>query len=133
LSEKSHFFPPRDWAAIRQIVADAAKLTSKPWANGPFFGLAASGPRASRALELAGADPDRQMLLCRYPAETRSRPADEPAYIRPVVRVEMGARSDHWPAVEALVPCFAAAEFPGAFTETACTVKVLAAAGNDLR
>jgi hypothetical protein len=86
-----------------------------------------------RSVAVADGDPDRQTLLFRYPAESRSRPADEPASIRPLVRLEMGARSDPWPAVEALVTSFAAAEFPGAFKETACTVKVLAAAGNDVR
>jgi hypothetical protein len=91
------------------------------------FGTALSEPSpVSWALELAEDDPDRQTLLFRYPGG-RSRRADEPAYIRPVVRLEMGARSDHWPAIEAMVTSYAAAEFPGAFKEAGCKVKVLAA------
>ncbi len=78
-------------------------------------------------LELADDDPDGQTLLFRYPSGTGPRSADEPAYIRPVVRLEIGARSDHWPAVEATVTSYAAAEFPGAFREPGCKVRVLAA------
>ena len=78
-------------------------------------------------LELADDDPDEQTLLFRYPASIGPRSADEPAYIRPVVRLEMGARSDHWPAVEATVTPYAAEEFPGTFKEPGRRVCVLAA------
>ena len=43
--------------------------------------------------ELAEDDPDGQTLLFRYPAGIGFRPADEPAYIQPIVRLEIGARS----------------------------------------
>ena len=79
------------------------------------------------AMDLAEDDPDGQTLLFQYPASTRSRPADEPAYIRPVVRLEIGARSDHWPAVEATITPYAAADFPEVFKEPHCRVYALAA------
>jgi hypothetical protein len=78
-------------------------------------------------LELADDDPDGQTLLFRYPAGIGPHSDDEPAYIRPVVRLEIGARSDHWPVVEAAVTSYAAAEFPDAFREPGCRVRVLAA------
>jgi hypothetical protein len=78
-------------------------------------------------LEPADDDPDGQTLLFRYPAGTAPHSADEPAYIRPVVRLEIGARSDHWPAVDAAITSYAAAEFPSAFREPGCRVRVLAA------
>ena len=85
-------------------------------------------PSAAWGLELAGDDPDGQTLLFRYPSGTRlGRPADEPAYIQPVVRLEMGARSDHWPTVEATVSPYAAADFPRLFKEPRCRVLALAA------
>jgi hypothetical protein len=91
------------------------------------FGDALAEPAsASWGLELDEDDPDRQTLLFRYPAEKRSRPADEPAYIRPVVRLEIGARSDHWPVVEASVTSYAAEAFPDVFKEAGCKVRVLA-------
>ena len=58
-------------------------------------------PSATWGLDLDEDDPDGQTLLFRYPAENRSHPADEPAYVRPVVRLEIGARSDHWPVLKA--------------------------------
>lgn len=84
-------------------------------------------PSAEWGLELAEDDPDGQTLLFRYPAGNPSRRADEPAYIQPVVRLEIGARSDHWPAIEATVTSYAAAEFPDVFKEAGCKVRVLAA------
>jgi Nucleotidyl transferase AbiEii toxin, Type IV TA system len=84
-------------------------------------------PSATWGLDLDEDDPDGQTLLFRYPAENRSHPADEPAYIRPVVRLEIGARSDHWPVLEESVTCYAAEAFPSVFKETGCKVRVLAA------
>ncbi len=78
-------------------------------------------PSAAWGLELAEDDPDGQTLLFRYPSGTRlGRPADEPAYIQPVVRLEMGARSDHWPTVEATVTSYAAADFPDCSRKPRC-------------
>jgi Nucleotidyl transferase AbiEii toxin, Type IV TA system len=92
-----------------------------------FSGALGEPPSANWGLELADDDPDGQTLLFRYPGGIRSRPADEPAYIRPIVRLEIGARSDHWPAVEATVTPYAAADFPHVFKEPACKVLALAA------
>jgi hypothetical protein len=83
-------------------------------------------PSAAWGLELAEDDPDSQTLLFRYPTEERER-ADEPAYIRPAVRMEIGARSDHWPAIDAVVASYAAEDFPNIFKEAGCEVRVLAA------
>ncbi|WP_437186505.1 nucleotidyl transferase AbiEii/AbiGii toxin family protein [Planctomicrobium sp. SH668] len=84
-------------------------------------------PSTSWDLELAEDDPDGQTLLFHYPAESRDHPADEPAYIRSAVRMEFGARSDHWPAIEATVTSYAAEDFPNIFKEAGCQVHVLAA------
>lgn len=82
---------------------------------------------AAWSIEIAGDDPDGQTLLFRYPSGNRPRPDGEPAYIQPAVRLEIGARSDHWPAVEGTVTPYAATEFPDAFKEPACHVHVLSA------
>ena len=84
-------------------------------------------PSTTWDIQLAEDNPDGQTLLFRYPAGNRSRPADEPAYIQPVVRLEIGATSDHWPAVEAMVTPYAAVEFPDVFKEPGCMVHALAA------
>jgi hypothetical protein len=82
---------------------------------------------AAWSIEIAGDDPDGQTLLFRYPSGNRSRPDGGPAYIQPTVRLEIGARSDHWPAVEGTVTSYAATEFPDVFKEPSCNVHVLTA------
>ncbi len=78
-------------------------------------------------LELAADDQDGQTIQFRYPASIAPRSATEPAYIRPVVRLELGARSDHWPTIEGSVTPYAAEEFPAMFRHASCRVKVLSA------
>lgn len=85
------------------------------------------GPSTTWGLELAEDDPDRQTLLFRYPAAIGSRRGDEAGYILPFVRLELGARSEHWPAEDAIVTPYVAADFPQAFKDPQCKVRVLAA------
>jgi len=92
-----------------------------------FGDALAQAPSTTWSLKLAHDDPDCQTLLFRYPSSIRSRPADEPAYIQPVVRLEIGARSDHWPVVKATVSPYAAEEFPDMFKRPRCKVLALAA------
>jgi len=70
------------------------------------------------------ADPDRQTLLYAYPS---SWPDKTAAYVRAVVKIEMGARSDHWPSEQAGISSFVAQQFPAAFKVPSFLVKVLAA------
>jgi len=84
-------------------------------------------PSAAWGVELAADDPDGQTLLFRYPAKNRVGAAGEPAYIRPAVRLEIGAKSDHWPAIDGTITPFAAEDFPNVFKEAGCKVHVLAA------
>ena len=66
---------------------------------------------------------DGQCLLFHYPSTFR---AAEAGYIRPVVKIELGARSDDWPHAERLIRPYVAEAFPQLKTETV-TVRVLAA------
>lgn len=79
------------------------------------------------SLELAEDDPDQQTLAFRYPGSMGTRSANEPAYIRPVVRLELGARSEHWPVIDATMMPLAAEDFPALFGTPSCQVRVLAA------
>jgi hypothetical protein len=83
----------------------------------------ASGKAGDWSLRLDEDEPDRQTLLFAYP--TRGAAATQ-AYLRPVVRIEMGARSDHWPRVQARITPYVAQAFPAAFRAPAVAVKVLA-------
>lgn len=69
-------------------------------------------------------DPDRQTLLFTYPTGVT---ATSSAYIRPAVKIEMGARSDHWPSNQVRIKSYVAELFPQAFQVSEFAVKVLAA------
>ena len=83
--------------------------------------------REAWSLDVADDDPGRQTLIFRYPRSDLTISAIGPAYIRPTVRLEIGARSDHWPTNEGTVTPYAAEDFPTAFKSPACAVHVLAA------
>lgn len=72
-------------------------------------------------------DPDGQSLLFRYPVGVPHGSAAIPVYMRPLVRLEMGARGEHWPAEEHFVRPYAAEDVPQAFRDPQCRVKVLSA------
>ncbi|MDP9175726.1 MAG: nucleotidyl transferase AbiEii/AbiGii toxin family protein [Planctomycetota bacterium] len=86
-----------------------------------------SGGAEAWSVELAADDLDGQTILFHYPASILPHSANEPAYIRPVVRLELGARSDHWPTIEGSVTPYAAEDFPGVFRTPSCRLKVLSA------
>ena len=68
-------------------------------------------PSKNWNIEAATDDPDEQTLLFRFPQSLTHR-KDEPAYIAPVVRLELSARSDHWPATDGTVSSYLAEVFP---------------------
>lgn len=67
-------------------------------------------------------DPDQQTLLFDYPSAI---PAAGGGYVRQMVKIEMGARADHWPCEAKSVTPYVAEELPQAFQESQCAVKVL--------
>jgi len=75
-------------------------------------------------LSVADDDPDVQTVIFEYPTCWPNAPA---GYVKRVVRMEMGARSDDWPATEGTITPFVAEQFPSAFTEPSCKVNTLAA------
>jgi hypothetical protein len=75
---------------------------------------------------LAIADDEPATLNFTYPRneeETVGVP-----YVRPMVRLEFGARSDHWPAQDAVVTPYVAEEFTDRVANPKCRLKVLAGA-----
>jgi len=85
-----------------------------------------TGTAVEWELSPAGEDEQGQTILFQYPRTGRTRRADEPAYVQPVVRLEFGARSEHWPAIDATVQPYAADELPALFKDPKCQVRVLA-------
>lgn len=69
-------------------------------------------------------DPDQQTLQFTYPS---SLPSGGSGYVRRAVKIEMGARSDHWPYEAKSVTPYVAELFPEGFKQATCAVKVLSA------
>lgn len=65
-------------------------------------------------------DPDLQTLLFSYPTKSIIN-----GYIRPVVKIEFGARAEHWPVSEHPIKSYAKEIFPEAIYEPEIYVRVL--------
>lgn len=82
-----------------------------------------------RATQLAGYwaltvdpdDPDQQTILFHYP---KSRKEDS-QYIRPIVKIELGARSDHWPVSEQQISSYLKQALGETIEENIINIKVL--------
>lgn len=66
-------------------------------------------------------DPDGHTIVLAYPRSLRTTNT----YFRPQVRLELGARADHWPAVDAIVTPYAAMTHPKPFVAPAARVRAL--------
>lgn len=69
-------------------------------------------------------DVDSQTLLFQYPS---SFDALQSEYIRPIVKIEFGARSDPWPCSTAIVRSFVSEIYPKAFKYIDISVQALSA------
>jgi hypothetical protein len=74
-------------------------------------------------LEVDPEMPDGQCLLLRYPSAFEN----EAGYIKPVVKIELGARSDDWPHAERPIQPYLAERFPQLMPEGPFSIRVLAA------
>jgi hypothetical protein len=66
-------------------------------------------------------DPDQQTLLFEYPAALSSG-----AYLRPVVKIELGARSDTEPSAMPEIQPYLAEALPGEFKDSAFKIRTVA-------
>ena len=76
-------------------------------------------------VDIVVAEDDPQTLLFAYPQSLGAD--DQSAYVRPAVRLEFGARSDHLPSVQKEVAPYIHSEFPNLIGDPTVTVKTLAA------
>lgn len=67
---------------------------------------------------------DGQCLLFHYPSVF---PPESAGYVRPVVKIELGARSDDWPHEEKTIQPYVTEHFPALDSNAAFPVRVLAA------
>lgn len=77
--------------------------------------------RSRWKLEIDPDDNDGQTILFTYPKIT----SKVSSYIKPVVRIELGARSDHWPvSIQKIVP-YVAEVLPSTMNEMEAEIRVL--------
>ena len=85
-----------------------------------------SGILGSKGWKVQLDENDPQTVLFFYPISDADRTLE--SYIRPFIRLEMGARSDDWPASEHTITPYAADAFPQAFKKSpSCHVRTLEA------
>jgi Nucleotidyl transferase AbiEii toxin, Type IV TA system len=85
-------------------------------------------PDVVEGWSLEGDAGDPQTIYFKYPAGIGSGGQGGPgSYIPRVVRLEFGARSDHWPAEEHEIRPYAADAMPEQFKSPACRVNALSA------
>ncbi len=81
------------------------------------------GTREGWYLEVDPDMADGQCLLFHYPS---ALPVTEAGYVRPVVKIELGARSDDWPAESRTITPYVAEVLPQAIPDAAFSVPSLA-------
>jgi hypothetical protein len=81
------------------------------------------GTREGWRLEVDPDMADGQCLLFHYPS---AFPAAEAGYVRPVVKIELGARSDDWPAESRTITPYVARVLPQAIPDASFSVSALA-------
>jgi len=108
---------------------EALMLASRDWVQGKLQPALAA--RIGTTLGESGwrleVDPtmaDGQCLLLHYPSVFGPESA---GYVVPVVKIELGARSDDWPHVARIIRPYVLEHFPMIDSDSACTVSVLAA------
>lgn len=68
---------------------------------------------------------DKQAVHFRYPPSLDNSEYGAIGYVRPQVLLELGARSDQWPAEKRIVRSYAAEEFPDFFETATCEPNTL--------
>lgn len=100
-------------ACSKYIQNDLLKLL-----NNDFENLLGSGTQW--ALRIDTQDPDQQTILFDYPKTGKNDP-----YIHHYIKLELGARSEHWPVSERKIRSYAKEQFENGVVEPEITIKVL--------
>lgn len=79
------------------------------------------------SLEIDDSDKDGQTLLFSFPQTSESDAGKALRYVKPLIRIELGARAEHQPFEVRTIHPYAAEDFPKLFSNPECEIKVLAA------
>jgi predicted nucleotidyltransferase component of viral defense system len=72
-------------------------------------------------------DIDGQTLLFTFPQASGASDLQGLRYVKPIIRIELGARAEHQPYEMHKIRSYAAEDFPTSFSNPECEIKVLAA------
>lgn len=109
-------------AALKQACQERVQHVMLPGLEGAFRASLTMGE--SWNLTADAHDPDQQTLLFAYPSVWQDGGS---SYLRREVKIEMGARSDDWPAKSAVIQPYAAEILPQVFTKSEIQVRALEA------
>lgn len=104
--------------ACRSVVADRLALQLRDAVAGSIT------KDATWSLVFDAADKDSQTLLFQFPSAITTNLSP---YFAASVKIELGARSDHFPVRQATVTPYLSDAFPDALTDDATTIRVLGA------
>ena len=113
----------------RRVRLEALMTACRSWVQGKLEPALAARIHACMSDDVARleVDPDMadgQCLLFHYPSVFSPETA---GYVRPVVKIELGARSDDWPHENKIIQPFVLEQFPVLDADANVTVRVLAA------
>lgn len=113
----------------RKVRLEKLMTACRDWVQGKLQPALADCIQSCPMLESARleVDPDMadgQCLLFHYPSVF---PPDAAGYVRPVVKIELGARSDDWPHEDKIIQPFVLEQFPALDSDADVSVRVLAA------
>lgn len=112
----------------RQRALDALSKETEAWITGELLAQlrdpAVAGLSQAHTFEIDGLD--QQTILFAYPPALQSGEYGGVRYVQPVVRLELGSRSDRTPTEEVEIQSCIAEDFPSEFATPACIVTTLA-------
>ena len=112
----------------RGIKIDALDEKCKEYIQGELLTLLkksfTSALRDDQPWQLTIDEKEPQLVVFTYPSEESMGEDDD--YLKRKVRLELGARSEHFPSSSHEIRSYAAEKFPAYFTKLTCNVKVLA-------
>lgn len=83
--------------------------------------IAAARPNGKWILTKDPDNTDQQTLIFHYPQSVK----DGSQYVRPIVKIELGARSDHWPAHQQKINSYLKEALGNMIEENSISIKVL--------
>ena len=105
----------RQLEELQDVCRRAIKEDLLPKLTASFAESLGEEPGKNWSLQLDPDDETQECLLFRYPRVQEPTQLEEEEYLMAHVRLEIGARADHWPAQDAVVTPYAAEVFPHVF------------------